>query len=184
MSLPRRHFSAPSPLDAVLRLLIPTSIFFGKRAFPTSVGDGTGGKCRLLGVEGPQIEERSGAESTESSRGRFVAHTKRMLRMKKSSRLWWLHGAILLSAVIGCKNCNNSCPGPGGAPVTSGPVSSYGSPTVSGGPMSYSTGGMAGGYQGGATTSTGSAFPSTTNPGYTMPNVSSSMSPGAGGVGR
>src|SRR5579875_3387277 len=36
--------------------------------------------------------------------------------MRKSSRFWWLHGAVLLSAVIGCKNCNSggsSC-APGG----------------------------------------------------------------------
>jgi hypothetical protein len=28
--------------------------------------------------------------------------------MKKSSRFWWLHGAILVAAVVGCKS-NSSC---------------------------------------------------------------------------
>lgn len=137
----------------------------------------------MIRVEGPQNEERSGAESTESSRGRFVAHTKRMLSMKKSSRLWWLHGAILLSAVIGCKNCGNSCGGPGGASATGTMPYGGGSPIASGGPMTYSSSSMP--YQGGTASSGTPSFPAGgQTPGYSMPNSSSGLTPGAGGFGR
>jgi hypothetical protein len=54
--------------------------------------------------------------------------------MKKSSRFWWLHGAILVAAVSGCKSnsCCNSSPygggqsGPPPAVGTSGPIGSAG----------------------------------------------------------
>jgi hypothetical protein len=58
--------------------------------------------------------------------------------MKKSSRFWWLHGAILLSAVIGCKSansCGNSYGGPAGGP----PVVSGNAPIMSGSPMTTTT---------------------------------------------
>jgi hypothetical protein len=34
--------------------------------------------------------------------------------MRKSSRFWWLHGAILMAAVTGCRSCKDgTCGGPG-----------------------------------------------------------------------
>jgi hypothetical protein len=102
-----------------------------------------------------------------------------MLSMKKSSRLWWLHGAILLSAVIGCKNCSNSCGGPGGAPATGTMPYGGGSPIASGGPMTYSSSAL-----GGAGTSGAPSFPAGQTPGYSMPNMSSGITPGTGGLGR
>ncbi|HTU23158.1 MAG TPA: hypothetical protein VMG10_34300 [Gemmataceae bacterium] len=97
--------------------------------------------------------------------------------MRKSSRLWWLHGAILVSAVIGCKNCGSSgtCGGPGGAPVATG--SPYASPTAGGGPAMYSTGATPG-YSGGSPMPSGGSFPTSTGSGYPMPGMSS----GVGGM--
>jgi hypothetical protein len=108
-----------------------------------------------------------------------------MSKMKKSSRFWWLHGAILLSAVIGCKNCNSggsSC-APGGM---SGGVPPYGAPVTSGGPvgsagaMTYSSSAP---YTGGTAMPSGSSsFSSGTSAGYPMPNMASSMPQGLGGT--
>lgn len=93
--------------------------------------------------------------------------------MKKSSRLWWLHGAILLAAAVGCKSANSNSSY--GAPPTaqSGP---YGS--ASG--MSYSQNAQPGlgsiaaaqGMQGAS-----NAFPSAAPTGMAAPNMASSMSP-------
>ncbi len=93
--------------------------------------------------------------------------------MRKSSRLWWLHGAILLSAVIGCKNTGG---GGGGAPA-GGPT--MGGPITAGGPTMYQQGSVpsysgAGSMPGGA-----GAFPSSTSSGYPQPGMSSTT-PGLG----
>jgi hypothetical protein len=117
---------------------------------------------------------RSGLEgvSQNGSPGRFVAHTERISNMRKSSRLWWLHGAILLSAVIGCKNCGGSGGSCGAPSATGSPYgTAMGGPTVGGGPTMYSqgsypssTGGMTGmtgapsGGQGFPTQPTASSF--------------------------
>jgi len=103
--------------------------------------------------------------------------------MRKSSRFWWLHGAILLSAVIGCKNCNSggsSC-APGGM---SGGVPPYGAPATAGGPVGgtgatmYSSSAP---YTGGTTMPSGSSLSSGTNSGY-VPNMASQMPQGLGGT--
>ncbi len=103
--------------------------------------------------------------------------------MRKSSRFWWLHGAILLSAVIGCKNCNSggsSC-APGGM---SGGVPPYGAPATTGGPIGSAGGAMyssSAPYTGGTTMPSGSSFSSGTNSGY-VPNMASQMPQGLGGT--
>ena len=51
--------------------------------------------------------------------------------MKKSSRFWWLHGAILVAAIAGCKSnscCTNSPYGGG----QSGPPPAVGAPGMTG----------------------------------------------------
>src|SRR5579875_2199561 len=125
----------------------------------------------MISTEGPQYKERSGSESTESSPGRFVAHTERISKMKKSSRFWWLQGAILLSAVIGCKNSGGGGYGPSTNPppygtVSSGPISSSGA-TMYSSPTPYSSG----------TTmpSNSSSFSSPSSTSYPVPNMASSM---------
>lgn len=107
--------------------------------------------------------------------------------MRKSSRFWWLHSAVLLSAVIGCKNCGGgSCGGPGssgpppmggtaaGGPVGSAGATLYSQSTPPGYPSSQS-------YPGGSMSSS-SSFPSGANAGYPMPNMSSSIPQGLGGT--
>jgi hypothetical protein len=104
-----------------------------------------------------------------------------MSNMKKSSRFWWLHGAILLSAAIGCKSCpGGSCGNSSGTPATGPYGSASGSMYSQSGAPSY--GSMAGAQ--GMPSGTG-AFSSTPNAGYAMPNTSSSMSamsPGTSGM--
>jgi hypothetical protein len=94
--------------------------------------------------------------------------------MKKSSRLWWLHGAILLSAAIGCKNCGSQqgC-GPGGGSGGAPATGLYGS--AGGQAYSQTTPGMGsmGAAQG---VPSGGAFSSSTNSAYAPPAMSSSVS--------
>lgn len=131
---------------------------------------------------GRSIEERSGSESQECSPGRFVAHTERMSRMKKSSRFWWLHGAILLAAAVGCKNC-----GSGGCSTTQGGVPA-GGPTYTNATGPAITGaGSATMYQSGATPSYpsmgGSAnYTPGMGGGFPAPTTSSSVYPGMTGT--
>ncbi|MHB1426139.1 MAG: hypothetical protein ACYC3I_23495 [Gemmataceae bacterium] len=96
--------------------------------------------------------------------------------MRKSSRLWWLHGVVLLSAALGCnRNCTtggSSCgtPATGGVPYT-------GSPVMSGGATGYSQSSPSG-YPGLSGMPSGAGSMSSAGAGYGMPNMSSSMSPG------
>lgn len=71
--------------------------------------------------------------------------------MKKSSRFWWLHGAILVAAIAGCKSnsCSNSSPyggGPSGPPPTAGASGMTGS--VGSSIYNQSSMGMPGGASG------------------------------------
>lgn len=104
--------------------------------------------------------------------------------MRKSSRFWWLHSAILLSAAIGCnRNCTSGGagygPGMSGAPPYGGPVSSSGPIGGAGATMysqspSYSSGmGMP---------SSSSSMSPQSSGGYPMPNMSSSVPQGLGGT--
>ena len=106
--------------------------------------------------------------------------------MKKSSRFWWLHGAILLAAAVGCKNCGGGSCGPtqGGAPAggptymnSTGPaITGAGSATMyqSGATPSYSS---MGGSVGGTPTYTPGA-----GGGFPAPTTSSSVYPGMTGT--
>src|SRR5690348_17120313 len=125
-------------------------------------------KMPMISIGGAVLQERSGTVSLECSPGRFVAHTERKSNMRKSSRLWWLHGTILLAAVVGCKNCGNSggsCgqPGMNASPYGGAPV---GGPTGAAGVTGYTQGGATqgfpagSGYTGAPGMSGGSAFPS------------------------
>jgi hypothetical protein len=104
--------------------------------------------------------------------------------MRKSSRFWWLHGAILLSAAIGCnRNCTTGgggC-GPGMAGTTPyGGTVSTGSPVSSAGGAMYS---QSTPYSGASSMPSGaSALSSGTSAGYPMPNMASSMPQGLGGT--
>jgi hypothetical protein len=85
--------------------------------------------------------------------------------MSKSSRYAWLHGMILLAAVVGCKsNSNNTCSecaahGGAGMPAAAGYAGTVSTkyPQMGGGTM-YSAGGTPS-YAG--TQTTGTAYPST-----------------------
>lgn len=96
--------------------------------------------------------------------------------MRKSSRLWWLHGAILVSAVIGCKNCGSSgsCGGPGGAPVGG---TGSGGPIMSASPGMYSQSGATPSFSGASPMPGGtSSFPAAGGAGYPgMPNTASGI---------
>jgi hypothetical protein len=108
-----------------------------------------------------------------------------MSNMRKSSRFWWLHGAILLSAAIGCnRNCTNAggsgAPAMGGPPPYAGPVSSSSGPIGSAGASLYSQGSMPS-YSSGSPMSSGSSpFTGPSGAGYPAPNMSSAMPQGLG----
>jgi hypothetical protein len=102
--------------------------------------------------------------------------------MRKSSRFWWLHGAILLSAVIGCKSANSGggYGAPAGGPTMSGSSPMIGSGVPSGGTMFPTTGTPT--YTS-PSTSGGQTFAPQmgSGSGYPMPTTSTSMSQGFGG---
>src|SRR5579875_3019585 len=106
-------------------------------------------------------------------------------KMRKSSRFWWLQGAILLSAAIGCnRNCTNgggSCgPTANGAPPYGGTVSTSG-PISSSGATMYS---QSTPYPSGMTMPGGtpSSFSSGASTSYPAPNMASQMPQGLGGT--
>jgi hypothetical protein len=161
---------------------------FRKNRFCGRRRQGFAPKMPMIRVGGPQFKERSGTVSLESSPGRFEAHTERMSKMKKSSRFWWLHGAILLSAAIGCnRNCTTGgggCgPGMAGTTPYGGTVSS-GGPVGSAGATMYSQSTPSTPYSGASAMPGGSAssLSSGTSAGYPMPNMSSSIPQGLGGT--
>jgi hypothetical protein len=84
--------------------------------------------------------------------------------MKKSSRFWWLHGAILLAAAVGCKNSGGGSNGTiqGGVPA--------------GGPTYMNSTGPAISGAGSAT-----MYPSGATPSYSSMGSSANYTPGAGG---
>jgi len=104
--------------------------------------------------------------------------------MRKSSRFWWLHGAILLAAAAGCRSCKDgTCGGPGqGAGPTgltgSASPSLYqqgtsGYPAVSPG---MSSGGMSsGGMSSGGMPAGQSYAPSGGGASYPAPGLSSGL---------
>jgi hypothetical protein len=109
-----------------------------------------------------------------------------MSKMRKSSRFWWLHGAILLSAAIGCnKNCTNgggSCTpgGMGGPPPTYGGTVSPSGPIGGAGATMYQQSST---YPGmGAMPSGSSSFSSGASSGGYVPNMASQMPQGLGGT--
>jgi hypothetical protein len=106
--------------------------------------------------------------------------------MRKSSRLWWLHGAILLSAVVGCKNCNSggSCGGPPPSGTPPYGATTIGGPTAGATGMTYGQGTYpTGTSMGGVSSMSGSApFSSSSNTGFNPPATSSSISPYGSGV--
>jgi|GEM_PF-5166044 hypothetical protein len=105
--------------------------------------------------------------------------------MRKSSRFWWLQGAILLSAAIGCnRNCTNgggSCgPGMNGTPPYGSAVSASG-PIGSGGATLYSQSPPS--YSGASAMPSGpSSFSSSSSASYPAPNMASQMPQGLGGT--
>ena len=105
--------------------------------------------------------------------------------MRNLSRLGWLHGMILFSAVVGCKgsgctggNCGPAQGGPaGGAPIISGPAGTGGV----GYPKLFGSNGGPATSQG---TAGGQTYPATTPGGqgaYPLPASSSTTYPGFGG---
>jgi hypothetical protein len=107
-----------------------------------------------------------------------------MASMRSLSRLGWLHGMILLSAVMGCKgsgctggNCGPAQGGPaGGTPIISGAngTGGVGYPKLFGNNSAPSTSqGMSGGQTYPATPGAQGAYP--------LPASSSTTYPGFGG---
>jgi hypothetical protein len=104
-----------------------------------------------------------------------------MLKMKKSSRFWWLHGAILLAAAVGCKSSSSQYGAPPTVHSGPGPIGSASGQMVSQTtPPGYGSVAAAQGMQ-----NMSNAFPSSFNGGTPAPNMSSSMStmsPGMSGL--
>lgn len=94
--------------------------------------------------------------------------------MRKSSRFWWLPGAILLSAMIGCRNSGNYG-GPGmSGPVYNGPAGAAG-PIAGAGPTMYS-----GSYPGTPGMTSTPSYSSSPGANYAVPNASSGVGGGSG----